>query len=42
MAKKTPQPPRTDHVEGQQSMFTDRQLWSYKYGKAAPHRSEKR
>lgn len=40
--KKLPDPPRVEHVEGQQSMFNDQQLWSYKYSKTAPHRSEKR
>lgn len=30
--KKLPDPPRTEHVEGQESMFTDQQLWSYRYG----------
>ena len=33
--KKLPDPPRTEHVEGQESMFTDQQLWSYRYGKTA-------
>lgn len=40
--KKTPEPPRTEHVEGQESMFSDQQLWSYRYGKSAPQRSENR
>lgn len=33
--KKLPDPPRVEPIKGQESMFTDSQLWEYKYGSSA-------
>ena len=39
MSKKLPDPARSD-VKGQESMFTDRDLWAYKHSKNGGQKAE--